>query len=36
MWLTEAARRYRQLKDGTAKSLPSEEVFARLDARPRK
>jgi len=36
MWLAEAARRYRQLKDGTAKSLPSEEVFSRLDARPRK
>ena len=36
MWLAEAARRYRQLKDGTAKSLPSDEVFARLDARPRK
>jgi putative addiction module component (TIGR02574 family) len=36
MWVGEAARRYEQLKAGTAKSLPSEEVFARLDARPRR
>jgi len=35
MWVEEAARRYRQLRDGTAKSLGSEEVFARLDARQR-
>ena len=34
MWVEEAARRYRQLKDGTADSIASEEVFARLDARP--
>jgi putative addiction module component (TIGR02574 family) len=35
MWVEEAARRYQQLKDGIAKSFPSEEVFARLAARPR-
>ena len=34
MWVEEAPRRYRQLKDGTADSIASEEVFARLDARP--
>ncbi|HEY0157460.1 MAG TPA: addiction module protein [Thermoanaerobaculia bacterium] len=36
LWVEEAARRYRQLKDGTATSVPSEEVFARLDVRPRR
>lgn len=36
MWLEEAARRYQQLKDGTARAIPAEEVFARLDARPRR
>jgi len=35
LWVEEAARRYRQLKAGTATSIPSEEVFARLDARHR-
>jgi putative addiction module component (TIGR02574 family) len=35
MWAEEAARRYQQLKAGTANSIASEEVFARLDARPR-
>jgi putative addiction module component (TIGR02574 family) len=35
MWVEEAARRYEQLKDGTASSLPSDEVFARLEARSR-
>jgi putative addiction module component (TIGR02574 family) len=35
MWVEEAARRYQQLKTGTAKAIPSEEVFARLDARSR-
>jgi putative addiction module component (TIGR02574 family) len=34
LWVEEAARRYQQLKTGTAKSIASEEVFARLDARP--
>lgn len=33
MWVDEAARRYQQLKAGTARSIASEEVFARLDAR---
>ena len=36
LWLDEAARRYQQLKAGTARSIPSSEVFARLDARPRR
>jgi putative addiction module component (TIGR02574 family) len=36
MWLGEAARRYQQLKAGTARAIPSEEVFAKLDARPRR
>lgn len=35
MWVEEAARRYQQLKAGTASSIASEEVFARLDARRR-
>jgi Putative addiction module component len=33
LWVKEAARRYQQLKDGTARSIPADEVFARLDAR---
>jgi putative addiction module component (TIGR02574 family) len=33
MWVEEAARRYQQLKSGTATSIASEEVFSRLDAR---
>jgi hypothetical protein len=36
MWVEEAARRYQQLKDGTARSFASEEVFAKLDARQRR
>jgi putative addiction module component (TIGR02574 family) len=36
LWVEEAARRYQQLKAGTAKSIASEEVFARLDARNRR
>jgi putative addiction module component (TIGR02574 family) len=36
LWVEEAARRYKQLKAGRADSTPSEEVFARLDARPRR
>jgi DNA-binding SARP family transcriptional activator len=36
LWVEEAARRYEQLKAGTARSIPSEEVFAKLAARPRK
>jgi hypothetical protein len=35
MWVEESARRYQQLKAGTANSIASEKVFARLDARPR-
>jgi len=35
LWVNEAARRYRQLRDGTASSIPSDEVFARLEARQR-
>ncbi len=35
MWVEEAARRYQQLKDGTARSVASDDVFARLEARPR-
>ncbi|PYQ31333.1 MAG: addiction module antitoxin RelB [Acidobacteria bacterium] len=35
LWVEEAARRYQQLKAGTATSTPSEQVFARLDARSR-
>ncbi len=36
LWVEEAARRYQQLKAGAAKSVASEEVFARLDGRPRR
>lgn len=36
MWIEEAARRYQQLKAGTANSIASDEVFARLDARLRR
>jgi hypothetical protein len=36
VWVEEAARRYQQLKTGTARSVPSEELFARLEARNRK
>ena len=36
LWVEEASRRYQQLKAGTARSIASEEVFARLDARNRR
>ena len=36
LWIEEAARRYRQLKAGTARSIASDEVFARLEARQQK
>ena len=36
LWVEEAGRRYQQLKAGTARSIASDEVFARLDARPRR
>lgn len=29
-WVREAERRYNELKAGTARTLPSEEVFAKL------
>jgi hypothetical protein len=35
LWVAEAARRYQQLRDGTAGSTPSHEVFARLQSRQR-
>lgn len=35
LWAEEAVRRYRQLRDGTATSIASDELFARLDARQR-
>ena len=36
LWARESARRYQQLANGTARSIPSDEVFGKLDARPRK
>ena len=36
LWAEEGARRYRQLKDGTAKGIPAEEVFSKLEARMRR
>jgi putative addiction module component (TIGR02574 family) len=36
LWVEEAARRYQQLKAGTSKSIASDELFARLDGRPRR
>ena len=36
LWVEEAAHRYQQLKAGTATSISSEDLFARLDARPRR
>jgi putative addiction module component (TIGR02574 family) len=36
LWVEEAARRYQQLKSGTARSIPSEEVFAKLESRSRR
>lgn len=36
LWVGEAARRYKQLKAGTAFSTPSDAVFARLEARNRR
>lgn len=35
LWVEEAARRYEELKSGSARSTPSEEVFARLVHRKR-
>jgi len=36
LWVEEASRRYEQLKAGKAGSVASEDVFARLEARPRR
>jgi hypothetical protein len=36
LWVSEAARRYKQLKAGTASSAASDDVFARLEARHRR
>jgi hypothetical protein len=36
LWVEEAARRYQQLKSGSATSIASDELFARLDARSRR
>jgi hypothetical protein len=33
LWVEEAARRYEQLRVGTARSFPSEEVFATHELR---
>ncbi len=34
-WLAEAERRYQDLRADRARSIPSEEVFARREARNR-
>lgn len=36
LWVEEAAARYEELRSGTARSVPSDIVFQRLDARPRR
>ena len=36
LWADEAARRYRELKDGTATGVPAEEVFSKLEAQLRR
>jgi len=36
LWVEEAARRYQQLKAGTARAIDSNEVFAELEARSRR
>jgi len=35
LWVEEAARRYEELKNGSARAIPSEEVFAKLARRNR-
>jgi putative addiction module component (TIGR02574 family) len=35
LWVEEAARRYEELKSGTARAIPAEEVFAKLTRRSR-
>ena len=36
LWMAEAVRRYNELKSGTAGSVPSEVLFAKLEARHHK
>ena len=33
LWVEESARRYDELREGSARSIPSEEVFAKLSNR---
>ncbi len=35
LWVEEAARRYEELKSGTTRAIPAEEVFAKLARRNR-
>jgi putative addiction module component (TIGR02574 family) len=35
LWVQEAARRYDELRSGTARAIPAEEVFAKLEKRNR-
>ncbi|HVS31698.1 MAG TPA: addiction module protein [Thermoanaerobaculia bacterium] len=35
-WVSEAERRYQDLKSGRARTLPSEEVFAKLESREKR
>ena len=35
-WIAEAERRYQELKAGRARTIASDEVFARLETRNRK
>ncbi len=35
LWVEESARRYDELRASRARSIPAEEVFAKLSARPR-
>ena len=36
LWVEEAAARYEELRSGTARAIPSDVVFQRLDARSRR
>ena len=33
VWLKEAQRRFQELKDGSAQSIPASQVFAKLERR---
>lgn len=35
LWLAEAERRFRELKDGVVQGIPAQEVFAQLRAKLR-